>query len=170
MKFWMKMPRIVFPLLAAATAADLSAADKIDLDRVMPVAANEPVPVMDFVRPRILRSPTLNLAGTHIAAIISPSIDHTELMVYDLRTQKVERFGAKGDSDVYGVDWLNSQLLIYEITVQKRGIIGLYAGDAGALSASYPLVQWVGSYLIAVPPQDRAHPLVSLAATSLNTG
>ena len=161
---------LLCPLLLAALPARLPAGEKFDLDRVTPVPADQPIPIVDFFRPPILRNPKLNLAGTHIAAIISPSLDHTELMVYDLKTQQIERLGARGDSEIYHVDWLNSKRLIYQISVKKLAGTGLFAGEVGALTSSYPLTQYIGSYLIAVPPNDRTHPLVHLSAHSLNTG
>ena len=64
-----RLPLCVALLLAAASG--LSAGEKLDLDRVVPVPATEPIPVMDFFRPPLLQEPKLNRAGTHIAAIIA---------------------------------------------------------------------------------------------------
>src|SRR5450432_921404 len=110
---------LTLTVLLALTWVTRSAADKIDLSRATPVPETEPIPILDFFRPQILRSPRLNITGTHIAAIVTPSVDHTELMVYDLKTQKIERIGSKGDSEIYSVDWLNEQRLIYQISVKK---------------------------------------------------
>lgn len=159
--------------LAAAGLTPLASsvfADKLDLDRVTPVPDTEPIPALDFVRTPLLRSPKINRTGTHIGAIVTPSIDHTELMVYDLKTQKVERVGARGDAEVYNFEWLNPDRVLYQISVQKLGGIGLIAGKIGKLSESYAVVQYVGSSVIAIPPDDRSHPLVRLASNSINTG
>lgn len=145
-------------------------ADKVDLDRMTPVPDTEPIPVVDFVRTPVLRSPKINTAGTHIGAIITPSIDHTELMIYDLKNQKIERVGARGDAEVDNFEWLKPDHVLYEISVQKRGIIGLIAARVGRLSEAYPVVQYIASSLVAIPPDDRSHPLVRLASNSINTG
>jgi dienelactone hydrolase len=141
-----------------------------DLERDTPVPGNEPVPVLDFFRPPVLQEPRLNPSGTHIAALVSVGEDHTRLLVHELKTQKNEIVGAKGDADIYNVYWLNDRRLIYGISVKKGGGIGLIAGEVGNLDNSYPLEQYVGSSLIAIPPKDRTHPLVRLAPQSINTG
>jgi len=145
-------------------------AGKLDLDRTDPVPANQPIPVMDFFRPEILRSPTVNLAGTHVAAIIAADEDHTSLMDYDLKTQKIESHGSRGDSDITFVQWLTDDLLVFMISYQKGGNYVFCAGHPGSLSQSYPLQQNVTGALIVVPPNDRTHPLARLGPHTSNTG
>lgn len=125
---------------------------------------------MDFFRPEILRSPTLNPSGTHVAAIIAKGEDHTSLMVYDLKTKKIETLSTRGDSDVDGVAWLNENWLVYGVGIRKLGTIAQCAAEAGALNDSYPLLQGVASRIIAVPPNDRMHPLASIMAHTRITG
>jgi len=157
-------------LILGGAPGALVASEKFDLNREVPVPANEPIPLLDFFRPEIMQSPKLNPSGTHIAAIVGTADDHTQLMVYDLKKQAIEMVGARGDSDIARVDWLNNERLIYSISVKKIAGIGLFVGDVGALSNAAPLLQYVGSTLVAVPPDDRTHPLVRLAENSLNTG
>lgn len=158
-------------LVAVASAANLAlAGTSVDLSRETPVPATEPVPIVDFVRPPILREPQLNLAGTHIAAIISTAQDHSELIVCDLQTQQFDRIGGHGDNDIFVVRWLDSNRLIYNINSKGRGNFGWIAADVGALHSAYPLLQFVGSSLIAVPPGDRLHPVVHIISNTSNTG
>ena len=157
-------------LLSATTALQLAAADKLDLDRITPVSATEQIPISDFFRPRLLQNPTVNLSGTHIAAIIAAGEDHTSLMIYDLKSQKMETIGARGDSDVDSVNWLNENHLVYRINVLKLGGFILGGAKVGALQSSYPILQNINGGIIAVPPSDRLHPLVSIGRGSVMTG
>jgi len=148
----------------------LAVAEKLDLERITPVPANETIPVMDFFRPEILHSPTLNPSGTHIAAIIAAGEDHTSLMVYERKTKAIEKLGVRGDSDIDAVAWLNDNRLVYQISIRKVGSFAQCAGEVGALADSFPLLQNAASNLIAVPPKDRLHPLARIRAYTGNTG
>jgi hypothetical protein len=105
-------------LLLAAPAA--SGADKIDLSRITPVAASEPIPVADFFRLPLVRSPQLNLAGTHIAAVGEDGKDSTSLLVYNLNTEKLLSIGARHESDVETVDWLDDKTVTYTISTRQE--------------------------------------------------
>jgi dienelactone hydrolase len=157
-------------LLGSTTALTLTAADKQDLDRITPVPASEPVPVMDFFRPKILQDPTVNPSGTHIAAVVSASEDHTTLMVYDLKTQAMETLGSRGDSDIDSVRWLNDNRLSFRISVQKLGGFIMAGAKVGALQSAYPILQNFSGELVAVPPNDRLHPLIHVGHGSEMTG
>jgi dienelactone hydrolase len=170
MSSWNKIKPALILLLATATAGQLAAADKLDLDRVTPVAANEPIPVVDFFRPRLIQDPSVNLSGTHIAAIVAGDQDNTGLIIYDLATQKIESQGTRGDTDIDMVTWLNDSRYVYQVNARKLGILLLCAGEVGGLQHSYPVMQNVGASLIAVPPGDRTHPLLRLSANTSNTG
>ncbi len=167
---WKKTPRALGLLLTLAAAAYLPLAAKVDLSRTTPVPATEQIPVVDFFRGPVLKNPQLNLAGTHIAAILGTADDHTELLVYNMKTQAIERIGARGLSDIADVRWLDSKRLVYTISVKKQATTGILAAEAGALHDAYPLIQFVGSSLLTVPPNDRTHPVVRLAAHTENTG
>ena len=151
--------RIIRILAVSAMASAALAAEKLDLDRETPVPASEPVPVMDFFRPLLLQQPELNPSGTHIAAVVTVGDDRHQLLVYDLKTQKIEQVGGH-DEDVYQVNWLNDRRLVYSLAVRKLYGIGLFAAEVGSITDPSPLLQYCGSSLIAVPRQDRLHPLV----------
>lgn len=147
----------------------LPAADKIDLDRVTPVPADQPIPIQDFFRPRILQEPKLNPSGTHIAALITVTEDRHQLLVYDLATQKSELVGGSGDKDIYQVTWLNDSRLLFNLAAEKMYGLGLMAANVGSLHDAYPLLQYYGTNLIAVPPKDRLRPLVWNSFDALET-
>jgi hypothetical protein len=91
----------LLPLLTLFATASLllsavSAAEKLDLDRLTPVPASEPIPVMDFFRPRILQEPKLNPSGTHIAAIITAGEDRHQLLVYELKRRRSRESPVRG--------------------------------------------------------------------------
>ncbi len=170
MTAWQRNSLVRISFALAAFAAGARAADKINLERVTPVPATEPIPIQDFFRPLLLQEPKLNPSGTHIAALINVGEDRHDLLVYELSTQKMEQFDALYDNDVNEVNWLNDHRLLFGIGLKKRYGIGLFATETGNLSDCYPLLQYVGSRLISVPLQTRLNPLVSIHGDSLNAG
>jgi len=135
------------------------AADKLDLERTAPVPASEPIPLMDFFRPPLLQQPALNPSGTHIAAVVTAGDDRHQLLVYELKTQKIEQVGGVGE-DVYQVNWLNDRRLVFSLAIRKLYGVGLFAAEVGSIDAPSALLQYCGSTLIAVPLQNRLRPLV----------
>jgi dienelactone hydrolase len=151
---------ILCALSLGAIVSAASAAESLDLKRITPVPATEPVPAMDFFRPLMLQDPKLNPSGSHIAAIVTAAEDQHQLLVYDLDTKKIEMAGAGGDKDIYRVYWLNDRRLVFELGSRKLYGIGLFAADVGSISDPYPLLQYYGTSVIAVPPKNRLRPLV----------
>jgi len=147
-------------MVFGAIIATAFAAEKIDLERVTPVPANEPIPVQDFFRLPLLQEPRLNRSGTHIAAVIAEEEDKHVLLVNELGTQKIESVGGRGDKDVHSVHWLNDSRLIFEVASQKLYGIGLFAANVGTINEPYPLFQYYGTSVIAIPPSNRLQPLV----------
>lgn len=146
--------------VAVCAAFPLLAVDAIDLNRLDPVPAGQPVPAQDFFRPSLLQQPKLNRAGTHIAAIITAGADRHELLVYELKTQKLERLAGNGDRDIYAFEWLNDRRLIYMLSARKLWGLGLFAADLGERVDAYPLLQYYGTAVVAVPRKNRLEPLV----------
>ena len=99
-------------LLLAAAGLGLPAAEKINLTRLDPVPATEPIPVSDFFRLPVLRNPAINSTGTHLAAIIAAGEDRSQLMIYDLAQKTVETLRGAGDKDINGFTWLDEQRLV----------------------------------------------------------
>lgn len=157
-------------VLTLPVGPGLGAAERMDLERTTPVPATEPIPLSDFFRPSLMYQPQLNPSGTHIAALVGGNDDKFRLLVYELKTQKIEVLGGTGDMDIDRVYWLNDQRVLFGISLVKRGEVGLYAANVGSLNAFYPMLQYVGTTLIAVPPADRVKPLVFLHSRSMNAG
>ncbi len=170
MSKWKKILIAVSPLVLAFAPTVLTAAEKLDLMRETPVPATEQIPLMDFFRGTLLQEPKLNPSGTHIAALVTAGEDRHILLVNELKTGKLEGYDATGDNDIYEVTWLNDKRLIFGIAAQKWAGLGLFAADVGDLRSAYPLLQYVGSNLIAVPPQKRTRPLMWIRSGSLNAG
>jgi dienelactone hydrolase len=167
-------PRLRLPVvlaILAAAAGSLPAAASIDLRRITPVPADQPIPVSDFFRPLILDEPKINPGGTRIAAVITSGEDRRELLVYGLQDQRVEIVGGPiRDSDISDVHWLSDSRLVFQISLQKLVGVGLFAGNVGALADSYPLVQYYGTSLVSVPAHDRLRPLVWNSFDSFKAG
>ena len=163
-------PRIWALVTGITCASALSISGRnIDLNRIDPVPANEPIPIQDFFRPRVLQEPSLNLAGTHIAAIITAGVDRHELLVYELKTQKIERISGIGDMDVYRFTWLGDSRVLFSLSGRKLYGLGLFAGDVGNVSNSYPVLQYYGSRLVSVPYKNPQFPLI-WNASDMETG
>jgi len=162
--------RVCFPLLLALSALTAPAADSVDLSRLQPVPADQPIPTADFFRLPQMERPVMNLSGSHIAAIVASNDDHRRMLVYDLNTQHVETRGGVGVEDVNRLDWLTDQRIIFGLALLKRGEVGLYAANIGSLRNYYPLLQYVGATLVAVPLADRSSPLIWIHSRSLNSG
>ncbi len=165
-----RKPHCASLLLSFLAACPLVASDKIDLDRRTPVPANEPIPIADFFRPSFLQEPTINPAGTHVAALLAAGEDRHKLIVYELASKKVEGFDASGDNDVRFVTWLTDQRLVFHILLYKTGSAGLYATEVGNVGNPYPLLQFVGSSLLAVPKTQRTRPLARILPDNINAG
>jgi dienelactone hydrolase len=161
--------RSALPLLLTLSALRAPAADSIDLIRVVPVTADQPIPVADFFRPPVMQDPKLNLAGTHIAALVTGSSDKVNLLVYELNTMKKDVVGGDMDLDVGTFDWLNDRRLIYNLSAHNRGNLGFLAVDLDHITRPYPLIQYYSESLLAVPPKDRLRPLIFAGYDSLET-
>ena len=153
-------PALIGALLLSAFPRGWAATDKSALERIDPVPAGEPIPLVDFFRPALLRAPALNPAGTHVAALITASEDRYSLMVYNLEKKTMETIHGAGDKDVYSFVWLDNKRLISTLAQEKLWGLGLFASEADWLSKTYPLLQFTGVRLVSVPRKDRTHPLV----------
>lgn len=145
--------------LAASTAVPLSAA-KVDLSRLQPVPADQPIPAVDFFRQPLMQSATMNRAGTHVAALTASPQDRYLLMVQDLATKKVEFAGSARDQDVYGVSWLGDRRLIFHISTEKLWAMALCVADVGKVNRSFPVLQYGGAGVLRIPDKNPNEPYV----------
>lgn len=127
--------------LVACTVAAHDAAAKIDLSRVTPPPADKPIPVEDFFRSRVMRAPSINPAGTHVAAVSSLQDDDTQLLVHDLRSKKSEVVGGSGDREIGSVMWVGDKRVMFHLGARKRYGLGLLGGEMGRLKNSHPILQ-----------------------------
>lgn len=150
-----RLSRLALALLPCLLVQALTAADKPDLSRITPVPDTQPVPIQDFIRRKVLDDPSLNLSGTHLAAIITDPEEHSAVTVVNLKTNELEFLKIQNDikSDMHGVVWLNDKRLL------AFGY-GLYTQDVGRMSSAYPLLRGTSARLVGVPRKDRLHPLM----------
>ncbi|HEY5551002.1 MAG TPA: S9 family peptidase [Opitutaceae bacterium] len=136
------------------------AAAKVDLSRITPPPADQPIPIEDFFRPLLLQQPTMNPAGTHVAAIVAADEDQHHLLVHDLKTQKNEFFTSGKDEDIYWVSWAGDSRVIFNASSRKLYGLGLFGAEVGSIRENFPILQSYGARMIAIPPGDRTQPLV----------
>jgi len=166
--FMKLMSRFTFAFAVAFAVAHHAAA-KIDLSRITPVAADQQIPIEDFFRPRILAQPTMNPAGTHVAALITTDEDKQHLLVHDLKTQKSEVTSGSGEKDIYSVMWVGDSRLMFRLSARKAYGLGLIGATVGNVSKGYPILQYSSTSVIAIPSKNRSRPLV-WNASSIETG
>ena len=169
----MTIHRSVIPLLLTLAALSAPAADTVDLSRITPVPADQPIPVLDFFRPPAFENPQLNPSGSHIAALVTSGSDKVSdkvhLFVYELKTKKSDVVSGPHDVNVVNFNWLNDRSLTYNLSSFGRGNMGLLVADLDQIKRSYPLIQFYNDSLVAVPRDDRTHPLVFASYDQLDT-
>lgn len=166
----MNVKRTAGILVFLAAIGPLRANIDSDLNRLTPVPGNAQIPVVDFFRTPLLQTPEINFTGTAVAALLAASGDHTGLFVYDLGTHKTETVGTPGEFDIADLNWLDGKTILYSVTRRKAETVALLRVDAGSLGSPRPMLQFVPFSVLAVPPKDRIHPLVTISADSMNTG
>lgn len=166
---WKKTLPFVASLLSCVATTVVPAAPKLNLDRLTPVPETEQIPVMDFFRAPLFTNPQINPAGTHIAALVTGNVDKHRLLIYELATQKVDTLEGAADKDIYAVNWLNDQRLVYFVSTEKLYGLGLMAVEVGKMKDTYALAQYMGARLVAIPPGDRTRPLVWMSYDALES-
>ena len=141
MKNWHKGVALI-PISLSLIALGLAKPKNNPLDRLTPVPETEPIPIIDFFRPRLFAQPKLNSAGTHFAAIYSVGDDRRDLVTMDLTTTKVGRLTGGSDYDIAHFDWLNDQRILFSIIKDKLYSVGLFAVSLNHLSDAYPLQRY----------------------------
>jgi dienelactone hydrolase len=152
--------RLALAVALAAVFNPLHADPKIDLERITPVPADRPIPTQDFFRPLALRQPTINRAGTHIAALVTVGEDKHMLMVYGIANASVDTLGSRNDHDIYNVLWLTNTRVLFQISSRKMFGLGIMAADVGDLAHAFAIQQYCGSSLVSIPLKSPNHPLV----------
>ena len=154
-------PRLLIGLGLLGMMSVSGAAEEINLDRIDPVAPTEQIPITDFFRPAYIRSPSVNRAGTHVAALVTAGTDQYSLMVIDLATGEQEfAQGGLENMNVTGYRWLTDDRLVFEFAIENRFGMGMLVGRVGSLRKAYPIYQNGGTALVSVPERNRMRPLV----------
>ncbi|ATC63975.1 hypothetical protein CMV30_08455 [Nibricoccus aquaticus] len=140
------------------------------LDRIKPVPETEAVPTLDFYRPPLFRSPQINSAGTHFAALFSDNDDTTNLLVTDITTGKLEPLGAGRNSDVESFYWLGDRHLMLWLTKEKRYARGMFVAQLSRLSEAYQIEAYNVLHVIGIPRKNPLQPVVWLRANAWDNG
>lgn len=158
----MKFPFAPWAILAGVVGfgTPAIASPVIDLKRTEPVPATEPIPIQDFFRPLALQQPTINLAGTHIAALVTVGEDRHELLIYDLKAQSGQLVSAMGDKDIFAVEWLGDDRVMFSLAARKLYGLGVFAVDVDDPAHAYPILQFYGIHVVAIPPKNPHFPLI----------
>lgn len=154
----------------ALTSAPLAAREKFDLERLAPVPADQPVPTMDFFRPRLLQSPSLNRGGTHMAALITNAKDRHDLLIYDLEKKEFKTVFGTENKEIYSFRWLDDTRLLYLVSTDKLYAFAMMVVNINRLRDSYPLLQYRGARLVGIPERNRLRPLVWMSFDALHEG
>jgi hypothetical protein len=158
-------------ILFLTGACALVASEFADLDRTVPVPADQQVPIIDFVRPSLFSRVQLSHSGTFIGAIVPGHDDSTNLVTYELATQKLDGASAfRTDRDITTFEWLNGDELTYVISPNKSNSGSLFVSEAGKLANA----EGVGAAspadsmeILASLTDDRSQVLVNLKGESL---
>ena len=160
-----QLPRraLALALLIGLRAA---AADSFDLSRDKPVPANEPIPVADFLRYPLATNPSINRAGTQVAALYSSGQDWVALMVYDVDRAKFNWLAPSGERNVVDLEWLDDDNLICSYSNPQA----IMAVDSRHLDQAYPILQLSSAWPVGVPDQNRREPLIWVQMDSFYEG
>ncbi len=147
-------------LALLSLAASALAAPKIDLTRIEPVPANQPIPIVDFFRQPVLSEPKINRAGTHVAALGSSPQDRGVLVVIELASKKSEVAAPSGERDIYDAHWLGNDRVLFNLSSEKLKGMAMCVAQVGRISRSYPVLQYGGPQLVRIPEEKPLQPLV----------
>ncbi len=155
-------------VLAAATA--LPGAETLDLDRVTPVPATQPIPVQDFFRPPLFSSPILNAAGSHFVAKVDVGGDRTSLLICNLEKLQLSVINGYKNEDVNWVAWLDDTHILSSLITDKHYAKGLFVTDAVNVRGAHPVEYLSATSLVGVPAKTPMKPLVWIYRNAYDEG
>jgi len=162
--------RAIGCLAALVSVATLTrAAPEMELTRLQPVAAEEQIPVTDFLRQALVGTPELNDSGTHVAALVNSIDGASRLMIVDRATSKSSFVGGSDGTTVYGFTWLGAEHIAYNIASLQGIELGLMVANVGDLGGAYPIFQYSSAQIIGVPTENPLKPLAWLSANGDDT-
>ncbi len=140
------------------------------LERLDPVPAGQPIPIVDFFRPWLFTNPELNPAGTHFAAIVSTGEDTHDLVSFELAAKKMDRMSAGSGYDVVDFDWLGDERLLFEVAKGKLYANGLYAVELGHFSSAYVLERYNATVPIGYPKKKPHEAVLWISHSAADAG
>jgi dipeptidyl aminopeptidase/acylaminoacyl peptidase len=162
-------PAAALALLILLPCAAL-AADKIDLERVAPVPADQPIPLQDFFRPLLFRRPVLNATGSHFAALVDTGRDHTALLICDLEKSSIRVLQGSSNKDISSLAWLDEQHLLMDMTADKQYASGVFIANATDLDDNYSVENYSATALVGVPKDSPMKPLLWIYRNAYDDG
>ena len=114
---------LLFPLLALAVEKP---------EPPTPPAPTHPgeIPVESFFRPRAVRSPQLNPAGTHLAVLAHDlKNDANSLVIFSLADMQVKGMRGSTDLNIGDFRWADDERLVFSIVKDNHYAWGLYAAN-----------------------------------------
>jgi acetyl esterase/lipase len=153
-------PAVVFTFAMVVAVAK----PKAEHERMTPVPADQPIPVGDFFRPPLFDDPELNPAGTHFAAMMTPGADQRQLVIFDLKTKKIERLGGER-RDIYGYRWQNDRQVTFRVVREKRWGEGLFIAEIGKFSQVAPVQRFNVFIPIGSPKSNPMHMVAWMPAS-----
>lgn len=158
------MPRHTLPsalLLLALAGSACPAAENIDLSRVTPVPADQPIPVQDFFRSPAFFNPRLNDASTHVAALFPATADTWGLVVVDLTRLdgKPLAVALPNERSIHAVEWLNDDRLTFRGFALDHWETSMFVADVSRALNYYPVLEGISATLVSAPDARELRPL-----------
>lgn len=158
--------------LCFAASSALVATEYADLKRMEPVPANEPIPIVDFVRPPLFDDVQLSHTGTRVGALVPSTSDQRSLVTYDLEDQTLDGVSAPpGDREISSFFWLDGDRLAYVVTDRSSGATTLNLATAGKLAIATSTWDNQGAggsvTILTNTPDDRTQFLLDLRGEGL---
>ena len=140
------------------------------LERMVPVPASEPIPVVDFFRPSLFSNPELNPAGTHFIASTTVGVDRSEMVLCEIATGEYRRLFGPGKKDLHDVDWLGDDRLIFTLVSHNRYSEGLCVSPIADLRQTYAVDFHNVDQVLSSPLAKPQHPIVWIRRCAFDHG
>lgn len=150
----------VFGFLLVVAGHAFGNSTELDLERQEPVPADSPIPISDFFRPVYMSGPSINLAGSHVAALVTGGSEKPQLMIIDLKKGDREVVAGRIDRQVYAHQWLGNDHIAFKISRDKRFDYGLMVARLKRLDKPYPIFQFGLSRIVGIPRDSPLKPFV----------
>ncbi len=153
---------ILLTLLLPLAAGALAAAGKLDLDRVVAVPADQPIPVEDFLRLASFQRPEPNDSGTHLAALVPLDADRVGLMVVDLRNLEAKPLlvAMPRELNVDSFEWLDDDRLLYHASAGATGNRGTFVARVSRGLGNHAVIEGYRAAFVGVPDARTNRPLL----------